>query len=522
MSGGSPSPLPLAERMRQRMAGSTDAADDDDDVLASLASSHAPSSSSAAGSAEGSAAGCAATSASTAPNVALAKLLVRMLEQSSSAAATAFLASRSCSRAQRKSLAELACLEAAWRDCDQAIPGNVSDLASTLVTELYEPFWFFRSSLLGGESDEQPRALFARRMATPPLKQTKHDKYWVARSGTVRNAWLPALEAGAMCAPGGATFDAVVHFVQAGSGTGVHIGGGRVLTCAHVVDARDDDGKDESDIPKRVGRRKLVMFASGRTFIAECAAVQETADGTKDVALVALGAELDIRTLPTAQTATAPPAAVAAGGAAAAAAGGEAWRGLPSASVAEEPASLGEELFCVGNPSNVDLESLSEGGIEFEPPTWHTSVGKCEGYLDPDVQAARATQQARGRAPTRGELKSVVEAPTVDAEQGTYLQHSCWTYWGHSGAPLFSSAVGGHGHHRVNGLHCAWDDRTGMRHGQKLQYLLDVIAKAAEPAETTAAAAKATAKGAKAGGKAAKRATAAGGTSKSGRKRRKA
>ena len=30
-----------------------------------------------------------------------------------------------------------------------------------------------------------------------------------------------------------------------------------------------------------------------------------------------------------------------------------------------------------------------------------------------------------------------LEAAPVDAARGSYLQHSCWTYWGHSGAPLF-------------------------------------------------------------------------------------
>ena len=25
----------------------------------------------------------------------------------------------------------------------------------------------------------------------------------------------------------------------------------------------------------------------------------------------------------------------------------------------------------------------------------------------------------------------------VGAEEGGFLRHSCWTYWGHSGAPLF-------------------------------------------------------------------------------------
>ena len=404
----------------------------------------------------------AVPSAASDANASLATTLGRILEQCTPAAATAFLASRSFDREQRRDLAELAGLEEVWRDCDQTIAGNVLDMASALVKELYEPFWFYRGSLLGGKSKQQPRRLFAERMATPPLKHQR--KFWMASSGTRRWPWLPPLEEdGTACS--GATFDAVVHFVQAGSGTGVSIGGGRVLTCAHVVDAREDD---EDDCPERVGRKKLLMFASGRTFIAECAAVCETADGTKDVALLALGAELQVSSLPTLQTA----ATIAGAGTTAreAHAADSRAHGLPAAALADEAVSFGERLFCIGNPSNVDLESLTEGGTEFEPPTWHASVGRCEGYLDTAVQAEGETQRARKRPPTESE--AVENSAKVCAPTGTYLQHSCWTYWGHSGAPLFNEQG------RVSGLHCAWDDQTGMRHAQKLQHLVEVIAKA--------------------------------------------
>uniref|UniRef100_A0A6U6CCM1 Serine protease n=1 Tax=Odontella aurita TaxID=265563 RepID=A0A6U6CCM1_9STRA len=410
-------------------------------------------------------------------NVSLARLLVRFFHQPSPASARAFLSSsRSCTRAQRRKLAALACLEEAWRNCDQSIAENVSDLVSAIVAELYEPFWFFRSTLFGdgevedrGRRRQTPCALFSRQLATPPLVRSKRDKFWTAPTGTARYEWLPSLETTSEAdgATGKATFDAVVHFVQAGSGTGVHIGDGRVLTCAHVIEGRDDDALDEVEVPDRLRRGKLVMFASGRTFIAECTNVLETSDGSKDVALMMLGAELDVSSLPVSNTAR---AAVRGTGAAASGASG-----LPAAEIANKAVSLGDSLFCVGNPSNVDLESLTQGGIEFEPPTWHTSVGKCEGYLDPVVEKARAMQQARGRPPTRGELKSVMEAVPVDAQKGTCLQHSCWTYWGHSGAPLFNEDG------QVCSLHCAWDDKTGMRHGQKLQHLLDVIAKGVEP-----------------------------------------
>ena len=247
-----------------------------------------------------------------------------------------------------------------------------------------------------------------------------------------------------------ATFDAVVHFVQSGSGTGVHVGGGRILTCAHVVDARDDDSADADadEPPERVGRQKLVMFGgSGRTFLARCVAVEESADGVKDVAVVTMGAEVDVRGLPDSQGGREKEADViviegdevenGSGGGGCGNEGGA----LPSALVADSACEKGGRLFCVGNPSNVDLESLSQGSISFEPPTWHTSVGQCEGYLPAEAHAAREEQDSRGRAPTRGELRKVAEAGAVSAETGTFLLHSCWTYWGHryQGAPSWTS-----------------------------------------------------------------------------------
>ena len=117
----------------------------------------------------------------------------------------------------------------------------------------------------------------------------------------------------------------------------------------------------------------------------------------------------------------------------------------------------------------MDLENLEGGESEFEPPTWHTSVGSCLGYVNPDIQEEMDAQRERGRAPTRGERERLQNAAPIKSESGGYLQHSCWTYWGHSGAPLFNQV----GH--VVGLHCAWDDRTGMRHGQKLKHLQEVL-----------------------------------------------
>lgn len=126
------------------------------------------------------------------------------------------------------------------------------------------------------------------------------------------------------------------------------------------------------------------MFSSGRVFLAACAAVEETADGSADVAVLVLGAEIVAPAAAAARDGGDPPAPPARGP-------------LAAAAVADAPCRLGDRLFCVGNPSNIDLESRRRGTIEFEPPTWHASVGRCEGYEHVGAQAARAAQDARGR-----------------------------------------------------------------------------------------------------------------------------
>ena len=50
------------------------------------------------------------------------------------------------------------------------------------------------------------------------------------------------------------------------------------------------------------------------------------------------------------------------------------------------------------------------------------------------------------------------------------LMHTCWTYWGHSGAPLIS--YDGH----LMGLHSSWDEDTLMRHGIHLIAIKSFIA----------------------------------------------
>jgi hypothetical protein len=65
-----------------------------------------------------------------------------------------------------------------------------------------------------------------------------------------------------------------------------------------------------------------------------------------------------------------------------------------------------------------------------------------------------STGRSRGLAPDQN--------PQDNSEIGALL-HDCWTYWGHSGAPLIARSSG-----KLVGLHSSWDDATGMRRGVPL------------------------------------------------------
>ncbi|KXS98150.1 hypothetical protein AC578_9412 [Pseudocercospora eumusae] len=66
-------------------------------------------------------------------------------------------------------------------------------------------------------------------------------------------------------------------------------------------------------------------------------------------------------------------------------------------------------------------------------------------------------------------------APGQDVQDNSdigALQHDCWTYWGHSGAPLIEKVSG-----KLIGLHSSWDDQTGMRcRGIALQAIQEFLA----------------------------------------------
>ncbi len=88
-----------------------------------------------------------------------------------------------------------------------------------------------------------------------------------------------------------------------------------------------------------------------------------------------------------------------------------------------------EKIYCIGNPTDEEGKYT-----EFEP--FHISFGRIKGYMNDEVFG--------------------------DYEKGA-LKHSCWTYWGHSGGPIFNTEG------KVIGLHNSWNSSTGTRHGVSLK-----------------------------------------------------
>lgn len=197
---------------------------------------------------------------------------------------------------------------------------------------------------------------------------------------------------------------ATAHVAQSGCGTAVHIGEGRILTAAHVVEKRSS-----TSLPQLL----LLVFPKDRNVgLAQCVAKHDAYD-------VAVLKWLGVGTACT-----------------------ENGRLMPSSCPLEaaEP-KLGEPLLCIGNPCNIDLESSNEEELDLQPKVWHASLGQWKGRV-PKVEPNDKATDKWDEEDTLGPIS-----------------HTCWTYWGHSGAPLFDA------NGAVVGLHTSWDDQTGMRRG---------------------------------------------------------
>ena len=51
------------------------------------------------------------------------------------------------------------------------------------------------------------------------------------------------------------------------------------------------------------------------------------------------------------------------------------------------------------------------------------------------------------------------------------LIHNCWTYWGHSGAPIFNF------NGELVGMHNSWNEKNADRHGISLLGIIQFLSK---------------------------------------------
>ncbi|KAH7122301.1 trypsin-like cysteine/serine peptidase domain-containing protein [Dendryphion nanum] len=205
--------------------------------------------------------------------------------------------------------------------------------------------------------------------------------------------------------------NATLVFAQEEAGTAICISSsGLLLTCSHCV----AESADELDTDKIW----WLLFASGQALQAKTVKW----DPKRDLALLQITAtqhnqsvgnilDMDSKTLPSASSFV-----------------------FPSIShISRIPPPVRTNLICIGHPGSEDLE-IGRPGVATGYDVLHISEGKFCGY-------------AKGQ--------DVQDNSEIGA-----LMHDCWTYWGHSGAPLVERKTGA-----LVGLHSSWDEETGMRRG---------------------------------------------------------
>ncbi|KAH7107325.1 trypsin-like cysteine/serine peptidase domain-containing protein [Auriculariales sp. MPI-PUGE-AT-0066] len=213
---------------------------------------------------------------------------------------------------------------------------------------------------------------------------------------------------------------ATLVFAQEESGTAVCVSpDGLLLTCAHCI-AEEPEELDTA-------ASHWLIFASGRIVKAVCVAYDEQRDlallritaaqsSPNDVGLSSESSHSDAL----GQSKISQPT----------------YPYIPVAPLSTKLAENKTPLICIGHPGSENLE-VKRSGIKTGYDVLVVSVGRFHGFI-----------------------------PGQDPHDNTSLgglKHDCWTYWGHSGAPLVEQ-VGG----TLIGLHSSWDAQTGMRHGVPL------------------------------------------------------
>jgi hypothetical protein len=221
---------------------------------------------------------------------------------------------------------------------------------------------------------------------------------------------------------------ATLIFTQPEAGTAVCIHpSGLLLTCAHCI------AETEADLD--LSQPHTLLFAVSATVVtAHCTAW----DAKRDLALLQI----------TAAQRCPPPLGEGGEGDDDDDDSGCRWQ-FPAVEIAGRAPTLGAKLVCIGQPGSEDLE-CEEAGVDTGYELVCVSEGRFRGYADgQDVQ---------------------------DNEEIGALMHTCWTYWGHSGAPLVEGSKTARMGGVLVGLHSSWDEGTGMRRGvgvEAIQEFLD-------------------------------------------------
>lgn len=109
----------------------------------------------------------------------------------------------------------------------------------------------------------------------------------------------------------------------------------------------------------------------------------------------------------------------------------------------EENEKIGEKVFCIGNPCFTMYDDYGKLEKNNYQPFWIT-FGKIKGYIGNGIYCKK--------------------------ELGPLI-HNCWTYWGHSGAPIFNN------NGEIVGMHNSWNDKNLDRHGNSLLGITKFISK---------------------------------------------
>jgi hypothetical protein len=109
---------------------------------------------------------------------------------------------------------------------------------------------------------------------------------------------------------------------------------------------------------------------------------------------------------------------------------------LPFAKLAVAPPTVGTRVVCIGQPG-----TRTPAGKPTDYQPFHVSTGEIRGFLDD-----RLGDQTLGRT-----------------------KHDAWTYWGHSGSPLFNEQG------EIVAMHNSWDNRTAMRHAVTHEALAEFL-----------------------------------------------